>query len=88
MHGSTSKVGTKAGGGRYSFSLLMAHRALRRILTATEQPQSLTAGEAENEAQGEFGQAKEKGSAWQGRAATQSWYHCPEILHVIFMITQ
>lgn len=44
-------MGTKAGGGRYSFSLLMAHRALRRILTATEQPQSLTAGEAENEAQ-------------------------------------
>lgn len=88
MHGSTSKEGTKAGGGRYSFSLLMAHRALQRILTATEQPQSLTAGEAENEAQGEFGWAKEKVSPWQGRAATQSWYYCPKILHVIFPIIE
>ena len=86
MHGSTSKMGAKTGGARYSFSLLIAHKALQRDLPATEQPWSLTGEEAENEPWEEFGLAKDNTSAWQGRAATQRLYYCPEIHNFIFMI--
>lgn len=86
MHGSNSKMGAKTRGARCSFSLLITPRALQRDLPATEQPWSLTGGEAEDEPQREFGLAKDNTSAWQGRAATQRLHYCPEIESLIFLI--